>query len=297
MFMTVKQASEKWGISDRRVRILCTEGKIAGAYQEGRGWKIPVDAMKPADGRYKVTESLLTQIDRKKAELDSRRPLTAGEAERLKEEFVVEYTYNSNAIEGNTLTLRETDLVLRGLTINQKPLKDHMEAVGHKEAFDFVSELVKENVPISESIIKQIHSLVLADKREDRGIYRRVPVRILGAQHEPVQPYLIEPKMEQLLHDYAESKEHIVTKLARFHIEFEGIHPFIDGNGRTGRLLVNLELMKEGYPPIDIKFADRVSYYNAFDEYYAKHNLSAMENLFAGYINARLDMYLDMLRD
>lgn len=297
MFMTVKQASEKWGISDRRVRILCTEGKIAGAYQEGRGWKIPVDAMKPADGRYKVTESLLTQIDRKKAELDSRRPLTAGEAERLKEEFVVEYTYNSNAIEGNTLTLRETDLVLRGLTINQKPLKDHMEAVGHKEAFDFVSELVKENVPISESIIKQIHSFVLADKREDRGIYRRVPVRILGAQHEPVQPYLIEPKMEQLLHDFAESKEHIVTKLARFHIEFEGIHPFIDGNGRTGRLLVNLELMKEGYPPIDIKFADRVSYYNAFDEYYAKHNLSAMENLFAGYINARLDMYLDMLRD
>ena len=297
MFMTVKQASEKWGISDRRVRILCTEGKIAGAYQEGRGWKIPMDAKKPADGRYKVTESLLTQIDRKKAELDSRRPLTAGEAERLKEEFVVEYTYNSNAIEGNTLTLRETDLVLRGLTINQKPLKDHMEAVGHKEAFDFVSELVKENVPISESIIKQIHSLVLADKREDRGIYRRVPVRILGAQHEPVQPYLIEPKMEQLLHDFAESKEHIVTKLARFHIEFEGIHPFIDGNGRTGRLLVNLELMREGYPPIDIKFADRVSYYNAFDEYYAKHNLSAMENLFAGYINARLDMYLDMLRD
>ncbi len=295
MFMTVKQASEKWGISDRRVRILCTDGKIAGAYQEGRGWKIPVDAMKPADGRYKVTESLLTQIDRKKAELDSRRPLTAGEAERLKEEFVVEYTYNSNAIEGNTLTLRETDLVLRGLTINQKPLKDHMEAVGHKEAFDFVSELAKENVPISESIIKQIHSLVLADKRDDRGIYRRVPVRILGAQHEPVKPYLIEPKMEQLLHDFAESKEHIVTKLARFHIEFEGIHPFIDGNGRTGRLLVNLELMKEGYPPIDIKFADRVSYYNAFDEYYAKHNLSAMENLFAGYINARLDMYLDML--
>lgn len=297
MFMTVKQASEKWGISDRRIRVLCSEGKIQGAYQEGRGWKIPVDAKKPADGRYKSKESLLAQIDRKKAELDSRRPLTAGEAERLKEEFVVEYTYNSNAIEGNTLTLRETDLVLRGLTIEQKPLKDHMEAVGHKEAFNFVSELVKENVPISESIIKQIHYLVLADKREDRGVYRRVPVRIMGDQHEPVQPYLIEPKMEQLLHDFVERKEHIVTKLARFHIEFEGIHPFIDGNGRTGRLLVNLELMKKGYPPIDIKFADRVSYYNAFDEYYAKHNLSAMENMFAGYINARLDMYLDMLQD
>jgi fic family protein len=297
MFLTVKQASEKWGISDRRIRVLCSEGKIPGAYREGRRWKIPVDAKKPADGRYKSKESLLSQIDRKKVELDSRRPLTAGEFARLNEEFIVEYTYNSNAIEGNTLTLRETDLVLRGLTIDSKPLKDHMEAVGHKEAFDFVSELVKDDVPISEGIIKQIHYLVLADKREDRGVYRRVPVRIMGAQHEPVQPYLIEPKMEQLLYDFAASTEHIVTKLARFHIEFEGIHPFIDGNGRTGRLLVNLELMKSGLPPIDIKFTDRIAYYNAFDEYYVKHNLSLMENLFAGYINARLDMYLDMLQD
>ncbi|MCD8096509.1 MAG: Fic family protein, partial [Lachnospiraceae bacterium] len=188
-----------------------------------------------------------------------------------------------------------TDLVLRGLTIDQKPLKDHMEAVGHKEAFDYVSELVKENVPVSESIIKQIHCLVLADKKEDRGVYRRVPVRIMGAHHEPVQPYLIQPKMEQLLLDLAESKDHIITKLARFHIEFESIHPFIDGNGRTGRLLVNLEFMKAGYPPVDIKFTDRIAYYDAFDEYHVKHNLSAMENLFAGYLNARLDMYLKIL--
>lgn len=297
MFMTVKQASEKWGISDRRIRVLCSEGKIPGAYQEGRGWKIPMDARKPADGRYKSKESLLAQIDRKKVQLDTRRPLTAGEVERLTEEFIVEYTYNSNAIEGNTLTLRETDMVLRGLTIDKKSLKDHMEAVGHKEAFEFVRELVKDNVPICESVIKQIHFLVLADKKEDRGVYRRVPVRIMGAQHEPVQPYLIQPKMEQLLLDFAESTEHIVTKLARFHIEFEGIHPFIDGNGRTGRLLVNLELMKAGYPPIDIKFTDRIAYYNAFDEYHVKHNLAAMENLFAEYICARLDMYLDILQD
>ena len=297
MFMTVKQAAEKWGISDRRIRVLCAEGKIPGAYQEGRGWKIPIDAEKPADGRYRSKESVLSRIDQKKKELDGRRPLTEGEVARLNEEFIVEYTYNSNAIEGNTLTLRETDLVLRGLTIDKKPLKDHMEAVGHKEAFEYVSELVKENVPIRESVIKQIHFLVLADKKDDRGVYRRVPVRIMGAQHDPVQPYLIEPKMEQLLRDFAESSEHIVTKLARFHIEFEGIHPFIDGNGRTGRLLVNLELMKAGYPPIDIKFTDRITYYNAFDEYYVKHNLSAMENLFASYIEARLDKYLKILQE
>ena len=119
MFMTVKQAAEKWGLSDRRVRILCAEGKIPGAFHEGRGWKIPMDAVKPADGRFRSTESLLEIIDRKKAELDARRPLTEGEVARLTEEFIVEYTYNSNAIEGNTLTLRETDLVLRGLTIDQ----------------------------------------------------------------------------------------------------------------------------------------------------------------------------------
>ena len=297
MFMTVKQAAEKWGLSDRRVRILCAEGKIPGAFQEGRGWKIPADAVKPADGRMKSTESLLHMIRRKKAELDTRRPLTEGEVARLTEEFIVEYTYNSNAIEGNTLTLRETDMVLRGLTIDQKPLKDHMEAVGHKEAFYFVRELVQNQEPMSERVIKQIHYLVLADKKDDRGVYRRVPVRIMGAQHEPVQPYLIQPKMEQLMAAFAESQEHIVTKLARFHIEFEGIHPFIDGNGRTGRLLVNLELMKAGYPPIDIKFTDRLAYYNAFDEYHVKHNLSAMEKLFAGYINERLDMYLNMLQD
>ena len=155
--------------------------------------------------------------------------------------------------------------------------------------------MVKINEPISERIVKQFLYLVLADKKDDRGVYRRVPVRIMGAQHEPVQPYLIEPKMEQLLQNFNESTEHIVTKLARFHIEFEGIHPFIDGNGRTGRLLVNLELMKAGYPPIDIKFTDRLSYYNAFDVYYVKHDLSAMENLFAGYINSRLDSYLKIL--
>ena len=172
-----------------------------------------------------------------------------------------------------------------------------MEAVGHKEAFDFVRELVSNNVPISERIIKQIHYLVLADKKEDRGVYRRVPVRIMGAHHEPVQPYLIAQKMEQLLESFNQSEENIVTRLARFHIEFEAIHPFIDGNGRTGRLLINLELMKAGYPPIDIKFTDRIAYYNAFDEYHAKHNLSAMEGLFAGYINSRLDMYLKILQD
>ena len=297
MYITVKQAAEKWGISDRRVRVLCSEGKITGACQEGRAWKIPHDAAKPTDGRYKTKESLIPIIEEKLEELNKRRPLTEGELERLNEEFLTEYTYNSNAIEGNTLTLRETDMVLRGLTIDQKSLKEHLEVIGHKEAFDFVTEIVKEKCEINERVIKQIHYLVLADKKDDRGVYRRVPVRIMGAAHETAQPYLIITKMEELLRNYLASEEHIVTKLARFHIEFEGIHPFIDGNGRTGRLLVNLELMKAGYPPIDIKFTDRIAYYNAFDEYHVKHNLKAMESLFAKYINERLDIYLKMLQN
>ena len=295
--MTVKEAAEKWGLSERRVRVLCAQGKIPEAQHEGRSWRLPDAARKPDDGRYHKAESLFMRIDRKKQVLDSCRPLTAGEVERLMEEFAVEYTYNSNAIEGNTLTLRETDLVLRGLTIDKKPLKDHMEAVGHKEAFDFVRELVESGVPLSERVIKQIHYLVLADKREDRGVYRRVPVRIMGAKTEPVQPYLIQSQMEQLLETYQKSTEHIVSRLARFHIEFEGIHPFIDGNGRTGRLLVNLELMKAGYPPIDIKFADRLAYYDAFDAYSGKHEVTAMEKLFAGYVDERLDRYLRILKN
>ena len=295
MYITAKQAAEKWGISDRRVRILCSQGKIPGAYQQGRAWKIPYDATKPSDERYKNKESLIPILEDKLKVLKKRRPLTEGELERLNEEFLTEYTYNSNAIEGNTLTLRETDMVLRGLTIDKKSLKEHLEVIGHKEAFDYVKQLVSENAEISEKLIKDIHYLVLADKKDDRGVYRRIPVRIMGAAHEPVQPYLIIPKIEELLEQYKNSKEDIVTKLARFHIEFEDIHPFIDGNGRTGRLLINLELMKAGYPPIDIKFSDRLKYYEAFDGYHAKNNISAMADMFARYLNNRLDLYLSIL--
>ena len=295
MAMNAKQAAEKWNISDRRVRTLCANGQIDGAYRIGRIWYIPDGSDKPQDGRIKAKESLTALIENKKAELDSRRPLTEGEVQRLFEDFMIEYTYNSNAIEGNTLTLRETDMVLRGLTIDQKPLKDHMEAVGHKDAFYFVVQLVKEKAELTEYVIKQIHSLVLADKPMDKGTYRKVPVRILGAHHEPVQPYLIEPKMNELLQNFKNDNTNIAEKLALFHINFEGIHPFIDGNGRTGRLLVNLELMKAGYPPIDIKFTDRKRYYDAFDAYHVKNDLSAMTKLFAEYINARLDEYLKII--
>ena len=170
MYMTVKETATRWNISDRRVRMLCMCGKIKGAYKEGREWKIPIDAKKPEDGRYNLKENILEEIEEKKKQLEKKRPLTEGELKRITEEFVVEYTYNSNAIEGNTITLRETDLVLKGITIDKKPLKEHLELIGHKEAFDYICELVKYNIKISEKIIKEIHYLVLADKRQDRGV-------------------------------------------------------------------------------------------------------------------------------
>lgn len=234
-------------------------------------------------------KSLLEMIDCKKAKLDSH-PLSESKIAQLVNDFTADYIYNSNAIEGNLLTLSETDMVLRGLTIDGKSMNDQLEAIGHKEAFDLVLELAKNQAPMSEKIIKQIHHLILADKKDDRGVYRRTQVYITGAAHVPAPPELIQPKMEKLIADFLGSKEHIITKLARFHIDFETIHPFRDGNGRTGRLLVNLELIKAGYPPICVACDDRWRYYSAFTTYYSQHHdLSTMEYLFATYLNDQLD--------
>lgn len=297
-FMNIgtKEIAIKWNISERRVRELCRNGKIDGAILQGKTWLIPEDSPKPIDGRESVP-TYLAKIVALKKELDSLRPLTPGEVAALNEEFTVEYTYNSNAIEGNTLTLRETDSVLKGLTIDKKPLKDHLDAVGHKEAFDYVSDLVKENSPLSEYIIKQIHYLVLSMRREDRGVYRMIPVRIAGALITPAEPSLIRDKMEELIKWYLEdNSEDFLTKLALLHIRFESIHPFIDGNGRTGRLIVNLELMKLGYPPIDIKFTDRKAYYDAFDSYARTQSPKTMAKLFAKYLTERLRRYITILK-
>ena len=241
-YITVAQAAEQWGISDRRVRILCQQSKIDGVIRKGRAWMIPVGAEKPIDGRttrYQRSDSpygaLFAEVDALKAELDKRRPLTQGELQRLRDEFLVEYTYNSNAIEGNTLTLQETALVLEGITIDKKPLKDHLEAVGHRDAFLYVEELVKNKVPFSERIIKEIHTLVLMDRPEDRGIYRRIPVRIMGAYHVPPDPVLVPEQMERLVAEFEDNKKlHPIERAALFHLKFEGIHPFVDATDEPG---------------------------------------------------------------
>lgn len=294
-YLKVKQIAEQWGISDRRVRVLCQQGKIEGVVRQGRSYLIPSDAIKPIDGRTlrgmkssSEYAELFTYIDAQKAELDKRRSLTQGELQRLRDEFLVEYTYNSNAIEGNTLTLKETAMVLEGTTIDQKPLKEHLEAVGHRDAFLYIEQLIRDKVPFSEHIIKEIHSLVLMDRPEDKGVYRRIPVRIMGAYQEPPQPYLVAPRMEQLIAEFANTKLHPIEAAALFHLKFEGIHPFIDGNGRTGRLILNFTLMQYDYPTINVKFTDRKRYYEAFDSYYRDGDASPMVKLVAEYVMDRM---------
>lgn len=235
------------------------------------------------------------KIDELLCKVNNYRPLTSGEIQRLRNEFLIDFTYNSNAIEGNTLTLQETALILNeGITIAEKPLKDHLEVMGHKEAYFYVEKLVKEKISLSEKVIKDIHSIVLIDKPQDKGVYRRVPVRIMGAVHEPAQPWEVPIKMEQLLSDYESSMKglHLIERVALFHLCFEGVHPFIDGNGRTGRLLLNLELMKEGYPAINVKFADRRRYYDCFTAYHQScGNPQAMTEMIAGYVEEALEIY------
>lgn len=303
-YMSVGEAAALWNLSDRRVRYLCEQGKVEGVTRTGRSYKIPRGAIKPLDGRenrwFNIPEAfkeMFDHVDSEKRELDRRRPLTPGELARLRDEFTINYTYNSNAIEGNTLTLSETRLVLEGVTIDQKPLKDHLEAVGHRDAFQYMLTLVSEDEPLTERAIKELHSLVLIDRPQDKGVYRRIPVMISGASHTPPQPYLVQPQMEQLVAAFNNSKDHVhpLERISKFHLDFEGVHPFIDGNGRTGRLLLNFALMRAGYLPIDIKFADRRRYYAAFEAYYGAGDIKPMVDLVTGYEDEALKERLAIL--
>lgn len=303
-YLKVSEIAKKWGLSTRRVRLLCAQGRIAGVVRKGNLYFIPSDAPQPTDARtyakrknWQPYTPLLEQIDEYKHRLSLLRPLTPAETEALRDVFLVEHTYNSNAIEGNTLTLQETAFVLQGITIDQKPLKDHLEVVGYKEAFEYMEHLAKEQTTLTIQDICNIHYLVLSHRMEDRGRFRRVPVRIAGALTEPVQPYMIEPMLEDLLEDmrikYAALS--VPERVALFHLRFESIHPFIDGNGRTGRLLMNLQLVRAGLPPINVKFTDRRRYYDAFDSYVRCHSAEAIITLVAEYIVERMGEMVEIL--
>lgn len=228
----------------------------------------------------------LLEVDSLFEKLKSLKSLNESEVKRLGEEFIIDYIYNSNALEGNTLTLRETALIIsEGMTIPQKPLKDHIEVIGHRDAFKYILTLDNQEEPLSERIIKDIHSLILMNDNINRGAYRSIPVIIEGSQIEPVKPNLILSQMSDLISEYQKVKEesHIIESIADFHLKFEDIHPFIDGNGRTGRLILNLELMKSELLPVNIKFADKVRYYNSFDSFYETKKPSCLTEMIVEY--------------
>ncbi len=208
------------------------------------------------------------KLDELKLKLDSFRPLDLSIVKNLHEDLVLRWTYHSNAIEGNTLTLKETKVALEGITIGGKTLREHFEAINHKDAILFMEDLAQKEDKLSEYSIKQIHSLILKNiDDENKGKYRTTNVIISGAEHKPPQSFEVQSQMQEFIKKYNENitKLHPIELASFIHIEFVKIHPFIDGNGRTSRLLMNLELIKAGFPPVVIKLEDRLEYYKALD--------------------------------
>ena len=212
-----------------------------------------------------LNQRLLTRIEDKKAGLDSLRPLPAAAVSRLKEQFTVEWIYNSNAIEGNRLTLRETQLILEtGMTIGGKSLSEHFEVINHKDAIEYVESLTNQGEPITAFHVRQIHKLVLSQiDDENAGQYCKTQVRIVGAKHVPPESWAIPHHMADWEHwlEESEKKIHPVELAALAHHRLTEIHPFIDGNGRTARLVMNLILFRHGYPSAIIMRVNRKQYY------------------------------------
>lgn len=306
-FMTTKEAAEKWNISERRIRQLLEDGRIEGAVKVGTNWNIPVDANKPVDKRViklndnkfiiDLDDNYFAEVDSLKKELDSKRPIPKETLKSLKESINLEWTYNSNGIEGNTLTLRETQVVLEGITVGGKSIKEHLEAINHDKAIWFLNDLVKDNEPISEWNIKSIHQLILKDiDNEHAGRYRKENVTIKGATHIPPDYIKVPELTEKLILTYKTwNKYHPIIRAALLHGELVKIHPFVDGNGRTSRLLMNLDLMNNGYNPVIIKKESRLKYYEALDKAHTTGNYTDFVKLVTKLEVEMLKKYLNLL--
>ena len=306
-YMTTGDAVQKWNISERRIRQLLTEGRIEGAIKIGGNWNIPVDAEKPLDKRIMkpdnnnfiidIDENYFDEVDKLKEKLDNKRPIPKETLKSLKESINLEWTYNSNGIEGNTLTLRETQVVLEGITVGGKTIKEHLEAINHEKAIIYLDDLVKDNKPITEWNIKNIHQLILKEiDNENAGRYRKENVTIKGATHIPPDYIRIPELMEKLILNYETwNKYHPIIQAALLHGELVKIHPFVDGNGRTSRLIMNLYLMNQGYNPVIIKKEDRLEYYEALDKAHTTGNYTDFVKLINKLEIEMLNKYLELL--
>lgn len=240
---------------------------------------------------------LLARLNRKKALLDSLHPLPSAAVRRLNAQLTIEWTYHSNAIEGSTLTLRETQLIIEtGLTIGGKSLREHFEVINHKQAIDYVEALATGGEPIDAFQVRQIHRLVLTGiDNANAGQYRNLPVRIAGARHQPPESWEISLLMAQWtewLHSDALAL-HAVERAALAHHRLAAIHPFIDGNGRTARLVMNLLLLRDGYTPTIILRENRAQYYRVLAEADAGRE-APIANFVGRAVERGLTLYLDV---
>lgn len=240
---------------------------------------------------------IFSEIDELKNRLDSLRPLPEHTVRSLHEQQVLEWTYHSNAIEGNTLTLKETKIVLEGITVGGKSLREHFEIINHKEAIDYVEDIVRTQDALNEWKIKSIHHLVLKNVNDkNAGIYRQENVVISGAQHTPPHFLDVPPAMTTLITAYKNANAlHPVERAARLHVDFVGIHPFVDGNGRTSRLLMNFELLRWGYLPVIIPVEKRLDYYEALDTAHTLGNYAPFIELVALLEKHTLARYLHIV--
>ena len=306
-YMTTKDAVTKWNISERRIRQLLAEGRIEGAAKVGNSWNIPVDSIKPTDKRIikpdnnnfiiNLDDDYFNEVDSLKNKLDSKRPISKNTLKSLKESINLEWTYNSYGIEGNTLTLRETQVVLEGITVGGKSIKEHLEVINHEQAILFLDELVKDKNSINEWNIKSIHNLILKDiDNNNAGRYRIENVTIKGAAHIPPDYIKVPELMEKLILNYNTwNNYHPIIKACLLHGELVKIHPFIDGNGRTSRLIINLDLMNSGYNPVIIKKEDRLKYYEALDKAHTTLDYTDFVKLITKLEIEMLNKYLELL--
>jgi Fic family protein len=212
-----------------------------------------------------IEQRLLARLEQKKTRLDALRPLPTAAVRRLNEQLIIEWIYHSNAIEGSTLTLRETQLILQtGLTIGGKSLREHFEVVSHRDAIEYVEALAASEAFVTAFEVRQIHKLVLAHvDDQNAGQYRALPVRIAGASHQPPDAWEVARCMVEWT-DWLNGPAlalHPIERAAQAHHRLVAIHPFFDGNGRTARLVMNLLLMRDGYPPTVILRTNRQQYY------------------------------------
>ncbi len=243
----------------------------------------------------KSLEEILIEIAQLQEKIKNMRPLNKGELLEMKKTLQVEFTHHSNAIEGSTLTLGETRLVLEdGLTIGGKTIREIQETLNHKKLFSFLYNFIDSGKSLEEKDILEVHKYVLANiDDENAGLYRKIQVHISGEEALPPKSKDLEKLMKDFIDKYKNiDSENVVIQVANFHYDFVKIHPFIDGNGRTIRILMNIFLMKSGFPLVIIPKIRRMEYIQSLNSQSSQENFV---HFFADIILQNMKDYLRMI--